>query len=73
MMDAPFNEHEVAILAISDGIRRLLQIGYTAQAVANRLGPLIDTIAGDLADAKQQKTLRKAIERGMPQPIRRRG
>ena len=50
MGNSAHQRFEEAIRSTSDGIRTLLELGQSRQEVADRLGALIDAIAGHLKE-----------------------
>jgi len=56
MVSKPAAEDERIVPAgVIDGIREMLRRGMTRREVADRLGPIIDAIAGDLAAARRER------------------
>jgi pyruvate-formate lyase-activating enzyme len=64
MMAMIVNAGERAILPLSlyDGIRQALENGLTEQELADRLGPIIDTIATDIKETAKQRRLSHKLD-----------
>ena len=59
-MTANAGEHSILPLSLYDGIRQALENGLAEQELADRLGPIIDTIATDIKeDARQRRSQHK--------------